>query len=102
MERLVILVSLMLWAGAGFCAGTTSANFLKIGVGARNVAMGETGATEKGVDSADWNPAGLAVIGSPVAGFTHSQQFDDITFEHLSFAYPCSFGTLGVSADYLT
>ena len=102
MKRWTLVTALLLVAGPGFSAGTTAANFLKIGVGARNVALGETGATEKGVDAAYWNPAGLAVLPSPAAGFMHARQFDDVTFEHFAFAYPGTCGTWGISADYLT
>lgn len=102
MKRWILLISVMQWTAAGFCAGTTAANFLKCGVGARNVAMGETGATEKSADSAYWNPAGLAVLSAPAASFMHAQWFEDVTFEYLSFVRPFSFGTLGISANYLT
>lgn len=102
MKRLLLLGMLMQWAGAGYCAGTTAANFLSVGVGARNIAMGETGATDTSVTAAYWNPAGLAVLPAAEAGFMHARWFEDVTLSYLAYARPLSFGTLGFSADYLS
>ena len=46
--------------------GTTAAAFLKIGVGARALAMGEACATQaEDITALYWNPAGLARLQSP-------------------------------------
>jgi len=54
-------------------AGQSSANFLKMGVGGRGVAMGDaqTAATDD-VMSVYWNPAGLAELYQNEVGFMHN------------------------------
>ncbi|MBN1822707.1 MAG: PorV/PorQ family protein [Endomicrobiales bacterium] len=85
-----------------FCAGTTSANFLKLGVGARNAAMGETGATEIGVNAAWWNPAGLTKVESTELSFMNSSWFGDVKFQTLGFAHKMRSGTLGITAGVVS
>jgi hypothetical protein len=85
-----------------FCAGETSANFLKIGVGAKNVAMGETGATETGLNAVYWNPAGVADVDNMEATFMDAAWLETISFQNVAFARRFNFGVLAVSADYLS
>ena len=83
--------------------GTTSANFLKLGVGPRAIAMGnaQVGLADD-VYATYWNPAGLARLETPQAGFVHNQFIESIAEEYLGFAYPHpTLGTLGVSVTYL-
>ena len=82
--------------------GTTAASFLKIGVGARNIAMGETGAAGSDVNSIYWNPAGLAELGDMELSFMHAMWLQEISYEHLAFGYPTKAGTFGLGADYLS
>lgn len=84
-----------------YSAGTNSADFLKIGVGAKNIAIGETGATELGVNSIYWNPAGLNGVESKEIAFMHGIMIGDVTFENISYAQKFDFGILGISANYL-
>ena len=57
------------WASS---AGTTSAEILKVGVGARAIAMGEAStALTDDVNSLYWNPAGLALMPRGQASFTY-------------------------------
>lgn len=61
-------------------AGTAGLQFLKIGVGAREAAMGEAAlATSQGMNAAFWNPAGTAFTDREVT-FSHSQWLLDIQF----------------------
>jgi hypothetical protein len=85
-----------------FCAGETSANFLKIGVGAKNTAMGETGATETGLNALYWNPAGVADVENMEATFMSATWLETISFQNAAFARKFDFGVLAVSADYLS
>lgn len=59
----LILVSLLLLAAYGLFAddmNNSAAAYIRMGIGARTIAMGEAGtATTKDVSSAYWNPAGL-------------------------------------------
>ena len=82
--------------------GTTSATFLKIGVGARNIAMGETGAASEDVNSVYWNPAGLNSLTGKEASLMHAVWLDDINFEHAAAGYPTKYGTFGLGLNYLS
>jgi len=69
--------------------GSTSANFLKIGIGAKAGGMG--GAFVGLADDPSalfWNPAGLTQLGSPQAMFVHNQWAQDIRYEYLGYALP--------------
>ncbi|MFH2201701.1 MAG: PorV/PorQ family protein [Elusimicrobiota bacterium] len=70
-------------------AGTGSAAFLKTGVGARPVAMGEAyTAAADDVHAVYWNPAGLA--GSPWTSFTYMfhDSIQDIRHDFIGFSRP--------------
>ncbi len=80
----------------------SSCDFLKIGVGARNIAMGETGVTSSDTNSVYWNPAGLALIQKPEITFMYQKHFQDIYYNFLAGAYPGKIGTLSAGIYYLT
>ena len=76
--------------------GTTSAQFLKIGVGARAMGMGGTFTSiANDVSTIYWNPAGIANMKSVSIGFTHSQWFADIKHDFAGVVVPIS------GADYI-
>ncbi len=83
--------------------GTAAATFLKIGVGARALAMGEAYTTQGGdVTATYWNPAGLALLTKNQFLFTHYNYIADIYFDYAAMAIPFSgFGTLGLFITYL-
>ncbi len=63
--------------------GTTAAAFLEIGVGARQVALGEAGvAIVDDVTAMYWNPAGLAQTQKSQAGFEYNQWFGGISLQY--------------------
>src|SRR6195256_2314875 len=64
-------------------SGTTSANFLKMGIGPRAIAMGEAqvGLADD-VYAAYWNPAGLAQLQNREAGFVQTQYVQDIQSQY--------------------
>ncbi len=67
--------------------GTTGATFLKIGQGARPVAMGGAfSAVADDVNAVWWNPAGLTNLSRKEFTATHSQWFADITHQSLGYA----------------
>jgi long-subunit fatty acid transport protein len=82
--------------------GTTSASFLKIAVGARNIAMGETGATSEDVNSIYWNPAGLNSLKEKEISLTHTMWFETINYEHIAGVLPMRYGNLGFGLNYLS
>ena len=83
--------------------GTTSANFLRMGVGARASALG--GAFVAIADDATagyWNPAGLPQISAAELVFMHNSWYQDIKNEHLVLAFPVSNSiALGFGVSYL-
>jgi hypothetical protein len=70
-------------------AGTSSGAFLKIGVGARAVGMGEAFVAVANDPSAIvWNPAGLASILRQELQFTHAEWPGDIKYDMLVYVMP--------------
>jgi hypothetical protein len=78
--------------------GTSGLSFLKFGMGAKAVGMGEAFTAESGeVISSWWNPAGLSGIKGIQVSFTHDQWFQDITVEHFAAALNFGKNTLGLN-----
>ena len=73
--------------------GTTSATFLKLGVGTRAVGMGSafTGISDD-VNAMYWNPAGLGFIRRWELGLNYQKLYND--FEHYSLFYAQNFSKL--------
>ncbi|MEK6647539.1 MAG: PorV/PorQ family protein [Candidatus Firestonebacteria bacterium] len=77
-------------------AGTTSASFLKIGIGARPVGMGEAFvAVADDANSVYWNPAGLARVKKMEFTAMHNEWFQDIRYEFIAYAHPFENGSTG-------
>lgn len=70
-------------------AGTTSGQFLKIGLGARAVGLGESFVAVANDPSAVyWNPAGLASLQRMEVSLSHVGWPGDINFEHVTWVVP--------------
>jgi len=70
-------------------AGTSSGTFLKIGVGARAVGLGESFVAVANDPSAIyWNPAGLASIQRQEFAISAVQWPGDVNYEHLTYVLP--------------
>ncbi len=82
--------------------GTTTAGFLKIGVGARAASMGEafTALADDGT-SLYWNPAGLIQIKQRELSATYNLWFQGISQGYVSFGFPCLGGSVGLGANYV-
>jgi hypothetical protein len=90
--------ALVFKAAASDRAGSSGLSFLRFGMGAKAVGMGEAFCAQSGeVTSAWWNPAGLSGIEGINLSFTHNQWFQDITVEHFSSALSMGRNTLGLS-----
>ena len=84
--------------------GTSAANFLKIGVGARGIAMGGAYVSLANDASAMfWNPAGISLIQGGEAFFNHNEWIAGINFDYAGvvFAIP-NVGSFGMNATFLT
>jgi len=83
--------------------GTSGAQFLKIGIGARAVAMGEAYAGMEGdINSIYWNPAGLARVGTSQTSFAHTAWFQSINYENLMAGFPAGSGFMALGINWLT
>ncbi|NNF04065.1 MAG: PorV/PorQ family protein [Rhodothermales bacterium] len=80
--------------------GTTSAQFLKLGVGARAISLGGAFVAEASDLSAlYWNPAGLAHLNGSALQLSHTQYLADIQYNYA--AYGMELGNLGTIAASL-
>lgn len=84
--------------------GTTSAQFLKIGIGPRAVAMGTAfTATSNDIFAIYWNPAGISDIANSAAAFNHTEWFANIKTDFAAFAINLSdLGTIGAFVNVLS
>jgi hypothetical protein len=82
-------------------AGTAGMQFLKIGVGARQIGMGEASCAA-GLDANTiyQNPAGLTEAGSQVV-VSHDQSFANIAEQSISGSFQTNSGSFGVGILYL-
>ena len=98
---------LILWFLAIVCVdaqqsdqvGTSMANFLKIGVGPRAVAMGDAFvALSNDASSLYWNPAGIALVTKNEVLFQTTRWVAETNLYYLGLALPMgNFGTFGAS-----
>ena len=80
-------------------AGRASFQFLRIGIGARQTAMGEAGlSVVQDVNSIFWNPAGVTGIASTEASFSYNRWFADMNYVAAAAAVQWSgVGVIGAS-----
>ncbi len=83
--------------------GTTAAQFLKLGVGARAIALGGAFVAEANDLSAlYWNPAGLAELRGSAVQLAHTEYLAGIDYEYAAFGVNLgNLGTLGASLIFL-
>jgi hypothetical protein len=84
--------------------GTTAAQFLKIGVGARAIGMGGAfTATADDITALYWNPAGLAQVYGHQAYFSHVNWFADVKVDYAAVSsHFGDFGAIGAFVDVLS
>ncbi len=102
---LVIIISIIILGSVCYAAGpgTTGANFLKIGVGARAAAMGEafTAVTDDST-SLYWNPAGLARVEGRELSAMYNVWFQGIGQGYVSVGFPLLGGTMALGTNYVS
>lgn len=83
--------------------GTTSANFLKIGYGARAGAMGEAfTAVADDMASIYYNPAGLLNLNKNNISFMHLKWIEGIDYDWISYLWNLSYNQkIGITFSYL-
>ena len=112
MNRLLLIITLILASMPAAAqntdihenAGTRAMTFLKIGIGAKAMGMGESHvAATDDLYASYWNPAGLARIQQPQLALMHNEWFAGINHQFIGFALPVGdIGTVGASANYLS
>lgn len=84
--------------------GTTAAQFLKLGVGARAISLGGAFVAEANDLSAlYWNPAGLAELQGTAVQLAHTEYLAGIDYEYAAFGVNLgAIGTIGASLIFLS
>lgn len=89
-------------AGAAGGAGTASGAAAGIGGSARSLAMGGAGMADLSEPGAIWvNPARLAGLRSPEAGFMHGTWVEGVAVDQLAIAGPTRWGAFGGGVSLL-
>lgn len=93
----VLLLALAGPARAQSSAGTSGAQFLKIGSGGRAGAMADAfTAVADDAYAAYYNPAGLVQLRGAQLGGAHTSYFQKVSYDALTFAYPFGRGEAGM------
>jgi hypothetical protein len=108
MKRITITIITVLMIG-GYArginrnAGTTSAQFLKIGIGARALSLGGTYLSAEGdISSIYWNPAGIATVNNVQVLFMFSDWLSQANYSNVLVGIPLyGLGTVGLMVNYL-
>jgi len=99
---LCITISLLpLFAGVFPKTGTASMQFLKLGMDARAIGMGEayTAATND-ISSVYWNPAGLALYDSPQVFVSHTNWIAQTYYETFAASMITDYGYFALSTSF--
>ncbi|OGS08821.1 MAG: hypothetical protein A2270_11470 [Elusimicrobia bacterium RIFOXYA12_FULL_51_18] len=88
---------------AAASGGNSTGQILKLGVGARNAALGDSGAADSGDSSAIfWNPAGLGFVKRCSVSTSYSSLFESVSHGAASAACPVnSLGAVAVGGQFL-
>lgn len=98
----VLLCTSMVYAKPFGKTGTAAMQFLKIGVDARAIGMGEAyTAVCDDISSVWWNPAGLAPALKQQAIFSHTNWLADVMHDFAAASYTNGVSTWAVSASVL-
>ena len=82
--------------------GTAGLQFLKLGIDARGIGMGEAYTPyAKGASASYWNPAGLAYTNGSELFLNHLSYVADINFEYATYAFNTSVGTFAFTGSIL-
>jgi hypothetical protein len=109
MKKLILsLIISSLMTGTGIAAstkaGASTAQFLKLGAGARASGMGEAFVGVVADASAIyWDPAGLSNLEKGSLSVMHAMGLNDTSYEWAAYAHPVrGIGVLGVAVQYLS
>jgi hypothetical protein len=99
---LVVLCGQMLGQDASY-HGTSAANVLKLGLGARAAGMGDSYISmAEDASCLSWNPGAASRLRRPSIVFSHLQWFVETSLSYAAVSLPLSFGTLGLDLASFT
>ena len=99
---ILIVIPGLLTADIFAKTGTAGLQFLKIGVDARAIGMGEAYvAVTDDISSVYWNPAGLALKLQDQVFVSHTEWVAGIRYEYLAYSKVTNFGTFALSGALL-
>ncbi len=106
-HKIWLSTGLLLAASAAQAAGvgTTGANFLKVGVGARELALGSAASVlTEGAGAINWNPGKLADLKQKSLSASYNLLFLDESQGFVGYASPLKedMGVIGAGVNYLT
>ncbi|MEI7904280.1 MAG: PorV/PorQ family protein [Candidatus Firestonebacteria bacterium] len=105
MQKIILFTLIAVLSASVFAGGpgTTGVNYLRIGMGARAVAMGEAQvAITDSVDAMYWNPAGLALVKRYEVGLMHLAYWQGISYESAAFVLPMKdIGVFAIGGTYI-
>lgn len=109
MKKVLVLLTCLLAYSLSYAfmssndAGTSTAQFLKLGAGARATALGNAYvAVANDATAVYWNPAGLNQLEQKSVSVMHAIWFENIYYDWVSYVQPTSIGTFGVGIQYLS
>jgi len=99
---LIICIPVILLSEMYPKVGTAGVQFLKLGIDARAIGMGEAyTAISDDISSVYWNPAGLALKTESQALFSHTQYVAEIMHDFFAFSMYTDYGAIGFSGSLL-
>ena len=101
LSLILVLVSSTMLAGQDDKAGTTGATFLKLGVGARAAALGNSVVgLSTDASAIYWNPAALGMVKSTDVMLGYDRWFEKMQHGFLGITMPGSMGTTSLGVIY--
>lgn len=93
----LVILALFILPAVAAPGGSSGAEFLKLGGGARPLAMGNAFSALPGdVSSIFYNPANLSQLNSPELLTMYNQYLAGTVQQTAAFAYPTKYGTIGI------
>src|SRR5262245_59855614 len=104
--RAILAALLLLPPGTGFgytSSHSSSAEFLRSGIGARPVAMGNSSLGATGAEPLSWNPALLGRTRERSFSLMYGALLEESSYQQIAYAHPLgAFGTLGAAFHFQT
>ena len=99
MRNILLIMAILIMASGLLSVNNSAAAFMRMGVGARIIAMGEAGSTvSRDISAGYWNPAGLTMLKDVEIGSMYNFGMNlDRNHSHIAIGKPFSFGSLAIN-----